>query len=265
MQHYILRCKHCNREYVYCTYGNGPEYGTEEGCSQEYCAECQKAIDEALGKIPVKFIKKPKQIKPTKELLALFDKVKEDTKSKNPLQFPTVVPLMMSPYDNFATCVYNGNRFIIEWNDDDIDNKIVHVEYEWDCEKKEFTDKVWKCREKNSYVHTRPPKFNFKPVDFTKIKPMDLPTGDLFYLSIPETAKNEFKKQEPKEPQIHVYTRKYYGTVLLNFLKDDKYEFQCEVNSDEVYPFLEYHITTEETDGKPNVIVKSVNLAYIKQ
>ena len=47
MQHYRLRCKHCGKEYTYCTYGNGPEYGTQEGCSMEYCAECQKAIDEA--------------------------------------------------------------------------------------------------------------------------------------------------------------------------------------------------------------------------
>ena len=51
MQHFRLRCKHCYKEYVYCTYGNGPEYGTEAGCSREYCAECQKAIDDALGKI----------------------------------------------------------------------------------------------------------------------------------------------------------------------------------------------------------------------
>ena len=31
MQHLILRCKHCHKEYTYCTYGNGPEFGTEEG------------------------------------------------------------------------------------------------------------------------------------------------------------------------------------------------------------------------------------------
>ena len=35
MQHYRLRCKHCGKEYTYCTYGNGPEYGTQEGCSME--------------------------------------------------------------------------------------------------------------------------------------------------------------------------------------------------------------------------------------
>lgn len=29
MQHIYRRCKHCNKEYFYCTYGNGPDWGTE--------------------------------------------------------------------------------------------------------------------------------------------------------------------------------------------------------------------------------------------
>ena len=39
MQHIYRRCKHCNKEYLYCTYGNGPEWGTEEYCSMDYCGE----------------------------------------------------------------------------------------------------------------------------------------------------------------------------------------------------------------------------------
>lgn len=58
MQHLIRRCKHCGKSYTYCTYGNGPEYGTQEGCSMEYCAECQNAINEALAKIPIRIVKK---------------------------------------------------------------------------------------------------------------------------------------------------------------------------------------------------------------
>lgn len=54
MEHIIRRCKHCNKEYTYCTYGNGPYYGTEKGCSYDYCAECQNAIDKALSEIPIK-------------------------------------------------------------------------------------------------------------------------------------------------------------------------------------------------------------------
>lgn len=27
MEHIIRRCKHCNKEYTYCTYGNGTNWG----------------------------------------------------------------------------------------------------------------------------------------------------------------------------------------------------------------------------------------------
>ena len=55
MQHIYRRCKHCNKEYLYCTYGNGPDWGTEKYCSMDYCGECQKAIDDALSKIPERY------------------------------------------------------------------------------------------------------------------------------------------------------------------------------------------------------------------
>lgn len=55
MQHLLRRCKHCNKEYVYCTYGNGPDWGTEKHCSMDYCGECQTAINIALSNIPKKF------------------------------------------------------------------------------------------------------------------------------------------------------------------------------------------------------------------
>ena len=51
MQHWKLRCKHCGRTYTYCTYGN------DDGCSRDYCGECQTAINNALGKIPKKITK----------------------------------------------------------------------------------------------------------------------------------------------------------------------------------------------------------------
>lgn len=55
MEHIIRRCKHCNKEYTYCTYGNGTNWGTEESCSMDFCGECQKVINDALLKIPQKF------------------------------------------------------------------------------------------------------------------------------------------------------------------------------------------------------------------
>ena len=54
MQHLLRRCKHCNKEYTYCTYGNGSTWGTEEHCSMDYCGECQTAINNALSNIPKK-------------------------------------------------------------------------------------------------------------------------------------------------------------------------------------------------------------------
>ena len=55
MQHLLKRCKHCNKKYTYCTYGNGSIWGTEEHCSMDYCGECQTAINDALSKIPQKY------------------------------------------------------------------------------------------------------------------------------------------------------------------------------------------------------------------
>ena len=55
MEHILRRCKHCNKEYTYCTYGNGLNWGTEEHCSMDYCGECQTAINNALSNIPKKF------------------------------------------------------------------------------------------------------------------------------------------------------------------------------------------------------------------
>ena len=81
MQHLRIRCKHCQREYTYCTYGNGPEYGTESGCSMEYCADCQKAIDEALGKIPKKYTWRWLDICPTLGLLEALAETKEQTET----------------------------------------------------------------------------------------------------------------------------------------------------------------------------------------
>lgn len=58
MEHIYCRCKHCGKTYTYCTYGNGPAYGTQEGCSREYCGDCQTAINKALERIPRRYVGK---------------------------------------------------------------------------------------------------------------------------------------------------------------------------------------------------------------
>ena len=67
MQHIYRRCKNCNKEYVYCTYGNGPDWGTEKYCSMDYCGECQKEIDDALSDISAKTPKK--EVPPVKSAM----------------------------------------------------------------------------------------------------------------------------------------------------------------------------------------------------
>ena len=74
MQHFLLRCKHCGSKYTYCTYGN------EDGCSMEYCGECQSAINESLDKIPKKIIKKFDYLTDIEEIFrinSIFDREKK--------------------------------------------------------------------------------------------------------------------------------------------------------------------------------------------
>ena len=56
MEHFICRCKHCGTQYTYCTYGN------DDGCTEEYCGTCAKAIYDALRQIPIKFQSAKKMI-----------------------------------------------------------------------------------------------------------------------------------------------------------------------------------------------------------
>ena len=150
MQHIKCRCKHCHKTYSYCTYGNGPEYGTESGCSMEYCGECQTAINEALGKIDVKFKPKYKEIMPSLGL----DKVMEDIKNKvlkeredkAYFEFPSVICYSDDEgYDNVETYTHNGKTFRIEWNDKTPDDKHMFIRMEFDIKAKNFTGRHWEA------------------------------------------------------------------------------------------------------------------------
>lgn len=79
MEHFILRCKHCHKTYTYCTYGN------DDGCSMDYCGECQTAIDKALGNIKVKFEPKFVEIKPSFGLDDLLSGIKKRETKDRPL------------------------------------------------------------------------------------------------------------------------------------------------------------------------------------
>lgn len=275
MQHYYVRCKHCHREYLYCTYGNGPDYGTEEGCSRDYCSECQKAIDDALGKIPVKYISKFKVIDTTPELLEFFRLVsiaynnKVENDDHKGLFLPRIVPVFpngicCSDYDNVDTCIYNGRMFIIEYNDGEYKNARVSLEMEYDCVKKCFTDKYWTEHGKTYYGHRRP----FKAKDLVPVQPMAPPMGITFCENFDWdlVRKYEPKRKEP-EHNKRTYTRVYGGSVVRNILTETRHDTKVaipdyDVNS--LYDWMDYQITYEKYDDEDFETVTDIKLHFDK-
>ena len=184
MEHWILRCKHCQREYTYCTYGNGPGYGTEEGCSQEYCSECQKAIDEALNRIPVKF--KPIQVEIKDEsLLNELEKIKNGYPKDN---IVSVRIFFNEKFDVIEEYVYKGRKYYVKYNDDTPNDKHIFIEKEFDIIKNETTEKYWRHKGSDKYSLGR--KYKMPKFDFTRTNNIEPPLGELFYFS-PEVINNK--------------------------------------------------------------------------
>lgn len=150
MQHWILRCKHCQKEYTYCTYGNGPGYGTEEGCSQEYCAECQKAIDKALSKIPIKF--KPQLVEiEDDELLSTLEKIKEKDNQKGCIKLTSITAGL---YDIEDCYTHDWKEYWIKYNRETPEEKHLFVAMQYDIINKKLTNNYWKAdKGGDSYMH----------------------------------------------------------------------------------------------------------------
>jgi hypothetical protein len=182
MQHIRRRCKHCGKAYTYCTYGNGPEYGTQEGCSMEYCAECQNAINDALAKIPLRIVKEYALVNDAKEIERVSE-IFEEEKEK---------------YYNTAKFL-NLRKMIPDWNCESVEMCYIDrteyykcVEYdgsvsykvavEYDVIEEKFTGKKYfEVDVHNGYVPVaqfRWPKFNSE----VKVNPMTPPKGDLSYM-----------------------------------------------------------------------------------
>ena len=179
MEHWILRCKHCQKEYTYCTYGNGPQYGTEEGCSKEYCAECQKAIDEALGKIPLKFKPIEEEIKDDnllQELLAIKEKPKANA-------FPSMTKLAMSmDFDFIDRYTHDGKIYIVKYNESSPKDIHLFVEKEFDILNKKATGKYWRAEtHEDTYQHGTSCKSTFPKNGYVSIRPLLPPSEDFFY------------------------------------------------------------------------------------
>lgn len=182
MQHWILRCKHCNREYTYCTYGNGPEFGTDEGCSKEYCADCQKAIDEALSAIPKKFEERFEEIHDDK-LIEKLEKVKSET-AENYFNFSIYEP-EDSTFDIIETYYYDSHKYKVKYDEGSENDKHIFVSKEYDIINRCFTGNLWRYNERNSYRKQR--NFHKDMVDSFKMLTLanefklPEPTGKLFW------------------------------------------------------------------------------------
>ena len=175
MEHYILRCKHCKKEYTYCTYGN------EDGCSKEYCSECQKAINDALKSIPVKF--KPVRARITDEkekqkILKELENIKSEAEKNNIFN---VVSLLTSNKDNIDRYTYNGKTYYVEYDDETPNDKCLSVEAEYDIINEKTTSKFWRATNKNTFQHGRSYGSIFKSLEVIPIQKLNMPDGQLLW------------------------------------------------------------------------------------
>ena len=257
MQHYILRCKHCHKEYTYCTYGNGPEYRTEEGCSMDYCAECQKAIDGALGKIPVRFEGRLQSINEPR-LLPLLDSIREKVEGKleeGYFNFGKLTKMYCcGNYDNYDTYTHNGLKFEVAYNDDTPNDKHISVEMEYDLTEKKFTGKPWKGDYEDSYIHGRNTSRDFARAIREKTfepKAMEPPCGNLFFNDFMWDIVPPIKEApKPKEHKLTSYKTSNSGIKIKldcehGYGSEHKSVFLENVDKNSLIDFLEYEYVVE--------------------
>lgn len=229
----------------------------------EYCADCQKAIDEALGKIPKKYTWRWLDILPTLGLLEALAETKEKVeKARNESVLLTSVPndFFYSPYDNVDTYIRDSVEYRVMWNDLTPNNKHVLVKMEYDLTHDCFTDNVWRADKREAYYHIRP--FKSKAIEAT---PMAPPLGKIFYSELAD-CEWELKppKAEKRKPR-HVrreYSRVYDGATVKKLLTNEyealKYRNGCPgVNPDDLYDFINYEcIFVKYDDEEFETIIK---------
>lgn len=226
MQHIKCRCKHCQKTYYYCTYGNGPDYGTEAGCSMDYCGKCQTAINNSLSKIPVKFTSRFKEIKPSFGIDKVLNKIKEE-KTRDIVEhenrealidliLPVVYSYVFSEYDNVETYTHYGKTFRVEWNDGEEDKKHYFLEMEWDMLEKKFTGKAWGTETYDDtykrHKSIKPFSSGFKPSEI-KAASMSQPMGKLFYMEplADWDLDTPHSEPKPKEHTLRTWNSTYTG------------------------------------------------------
>ena len=261
MQHFILRCKHCQKEYTYCTYGNGPEYGTEKGCSMDYCAECQTAIDKALGKIEKKFEGRYMEINEPR-LYPILDNIRraEEKRRENKENFfPMVVCTGdCGKFDNAEIYTHLNKKYVVRWNDDAPEDKHLFIEMEYDLTKKEFTNRPWKQdKHEDSYRKSRNSANDLiralsehKVGEVYHPEPMSEPIGQLFFTDL--NFDTEPLKFTPP-PKPHALSVNHYtdtGAGLKIRAEHGWYQTRVElgegVSLDNLIDYIDYKYTVEK-------------------
>lgn len=257
MQHIKCRCKHCQKIYYFCTYGNGPSYGTESGCSQEYCGECQTAITEALSKIPVRFKPKFKEIIPSlgiDSMLGLIKEVKIKELGTKKMGLGDVVCYSDSEgYDNVETYNHTGKTFRIEWNDDTPNEKHYFIKMEWDVEKKGYTGNHW---ESDNYYDTYSFHRSMKPLISELMavtaNPLPKPTGELFSEPFEWDLVTKPDKTK-KKCKLNKWTGKHTGAAIKGLLDYGRQEYKVVLaeglSRDDLIDVLEYKTEHQRYDG----------------
>lgn len=189
MQHIYRRCKNCNKEYLYCTYGNGPDWGTEKYCSMDYCGECQKAIDDALSKIPERYSYKmeltPKEDYDyiNKSIDTQYQEYKKELSNNLLGGFGITGIAMGDEYVDIEGCYINHiyyTRGTKENGDVEIKQSM-----EYDLIDKKLTGKKYRFYDMPCMQYKPLSIFKFPTVELVKVKPLDPPKGILMF-DIPE-------------------------------------------------------------------------------
>lgn len=189
MEHIYRRCKNCNKEYVYCTYGNGPDWGTEKYCSMDYCGECQKAIDDALSKIPERYSYKMELIPKedydyiNKTIDIQYQEYKKEISNNLLGGFGITGIAMGDEYVDIEGCYINHiyyTRGTKENGDIEIKQSM-----EYDLIEKKLTGKKYRFYDMPCMKYKPLSILKFPTVELIKTKPLDPPTGKNFF-DIPE-------------------------------------------------------------------------------
>ena len=189
MRHIYRRCKNCNKEYVYCTYGNGPDWGTEKYCSMDYCGECQKAIDDALSKIPERYSYKMELISKedfdyiNKTIDTQYQEYKKQISNNVFGCFRVSSIVMGDEYVDIEGCYINHiyyTRGTKENGDIEIKQSM-----EYDLINKKLTGKRYSFYDKPCLQYKPLTQLKFPTVELVKVKPLEPPTGKN-YFDIPE-------------------------------------------------------------------------------